>query len=694
MLSPLDLGFTQIRNRVVMGSIHSGLEETKDDPTKHMTAFFRERAKGGVGLIVTGGVAPNFEGKVYPMAAKLTTTSEAHHWKPVTSAVHEEGGKILMQVLHAGRYSYSPIAVAPSAIRSPISMFPFPPLKLPDFWIRKTIRDFANCAALAREAGFDGIEIMGSEGYLINQFICQHTNKRSDQWGGSYENRIRLPLEIIKAVRETVGPDFILMYRLSMLDFVPNGSSKEEVYQLAEAVSHAGVNIINTGIGWHEARVPTIATSVPRASFTWVTKKCREHLRSKGIQVPLVTSNRINTPAVAEDVLSRGDADMVSMARPLLADAHFVKKAQEGRADEINVCIGCNQACLDHTFKMKVASCLLNPVACHELKRTPKHVSETGSTPKKIAVIGAGPSGVSCALTLAERGHTVTLFDSHSTVGGQFNLAKTIPGKSEFQSSIDYWTTTVKRQPNITLRLGSKVSPQDVASTELFDEVVVATGCGPKKPSPSVMEGVTPENPNVLSYYDVLTGAKKPGRRVAIIGGGGIGFDMAVYLTHAQQPDDPTAAFSQFASEWGIDTTLTHRGSLLPKKEVAPTAASAHDVTMFQRKASKMGKNLGTTTGWIHRLGLKKHHVGQHVGANYKSFVNGVLTVEVEGKTKTFEIDTLLLCHGQAAHDQLAKEVKKLRPADTVHLIGGCSDPSELDAKKAILQGHELALTL
>jgi 2,4-dienoyl-CoA reductase (NADPH2) len=685
MLEPLDLGFTKLRNRVVMGSIHSGLEEAKEQPYEKMSSFFGERAKGGVGLIVTGGVAPSWEGKVYPFAGKLTTSAEARNYKMVTDAVHRHDGKIIMQILHAGRYAYSPIAVAPSAIRSPISKFPFPPVKLPKFWIAKTIRDFARTAALAREAGFDGVEIMGSEGYLINEFIVRHTNAREDEYGGSYKNRIRLPLEIIDAVRAACGRDFIIMYRLSMLDLVPNGSTREEVYQLAEEVAAPGrANIINTGIGWHEARIPTIATSVPRASYTWVTRKCREHLRSKGIQIPLVTSNRINTPDVAEDVLQRGDADLVSLARPFLADPNFVAKAAEGRASEINICIACNQACLDHTFRAQVASCLVNPIACHELSLTPSPAAKA----KHVVVIGAGPAGASCAITLAERGHRVTLLEKSLLVGGQFNVAKLVPGKEEFQSSIDYWTTMIaKHKDRIDLRLGFTATAENVDALNP-DTIVLATGCGPRPATDDVIPGIAGKT-NVVSYLDVLTKKVAVGKRVAIVGAGGIGFDVAVALCHGASSTS-SSNFTEFAKEWGIDQTLTVPGFLTQ----AAKPHIEHQITMLQRSKGKMGSKLGATTGWIHRLVTKKHGVTQLSGVEYKSF-NGTQLVVNHGEqgTKMIDVDTVVMCHGQLATTDLLKPlIEKFGRIPSA--IGGCKTPAEIDAKRAILEGHKLALSV
>ena len=684
MLEPLDLGFTKLRNRVVMGSIHSGLEEAKDRPYEKMAAYFGERAKGGVGLIVTGGVAPNWEGKVYPFAGKLTTAHEAQRYKIVTETVHRYEGKILMQILHAGRYAYSPLSVAPSSIRSPISKFSVPPIALPQFWIRKTISDFARTAALAREAGFDGVEIMGSEGYLINEFIVQHTNKRTDDYGGSYANRIRFPLEVVEAVRKACGEDFIIMYRLSMLDLIPNGSTKEEVYDLAEKVVFAGANIINTGIGWHEARIPTIATSVPRASYTWVTRKCRERLHSRGIRVPLVTSNRINHPDIAEDALEKGDADLVSMARPFLADPHFVAKAMEGRANEINICIACNQACLDHTFRAHVASCLVNPVACHELELTPA----PATSPKHVVIVGAGPAGASCAITLAERGHRVTLLEKSDVIGGQFNIAKLVPGKEEFQSSINYWTTMInKYKGKIDLRLGFTATPEAIVALKP-DTIVLATGCGPRASTNDVINGIAGKQ-NVVNYIDVITKRVTVGKRVAIIGAGGIGFDVAVALCHGNSK--ASSDFSTFAKEWGIDQSLAVPGFLV---KPAPTHCE-HEITMLQRSKGKMGKKLGATTGWIHRLVVKKNNVAQVSGVTYKSFTGSELVVGVNGKEQEQKIpvDTVIMCHGQKATIDLLKPLVEgfgVIPK----VIGGCKDPTELDAKRAVLEGHKLALSI
>lgn len=697
MLEPFAFhaGKTLVRNRVVMGSMHTGLEEAKEDPHGKMAAFFAERAKGGVGLIVTGGVAPNFEGKVYPGAAKLTTPAEARAYKPVTDAVHEHDGKIIMQILHSGRYAYSPIAVAPSSIPSPIWRFsPSRPIGMPRFWVRKTISDFARCAALAKEAGFDGVEVMGSEGYLINEFIVKHTNKRTDEYGGEYENRIRFPLEILKAVREAVGPEFIVMYRLSMLDLIPNGSTREEINLLAERVAEAGADIINTGIGWHEARIPTIATSVPRAAFTWVTRKTREHLRGKGITIPLVTTNRINTPQVAEDVLRNGDADFVSMARPLLADADFVNKARDNKAHLINVCIGCNQACLDHTFKAKLTSCLVNPVACHETVLKCEPVAEAAR--KDYVVIGAGPAGVNCAVTLAKRGHRVLLVEKSGTVGGQFNVAKRIPGKEEFQSSIDYWAAAVADQAkNLKLLLNTPWDASLIKTTadSTFpgfapSGIVLATGCGPKPLDDKTIPGIAGAS-TVHSYLDVITGKVTVGPRVVVIGAGGIGFDVSVFLTHKHD-----ASITAFTSQWGIDTEWKVPGALAKAQPVG----TGREVTMLQRKEGKMGAGLGATTGWIHRLALKHQNVKQYTNCKYERYdqASRTLYTSIGGKNVSFDNVELVMCHGQRSYDELKDSLAALVPngAAAVYSIGGCKDPSELDAKRAVRQGYELAIKL
>lgn len=672
LLEPLDLGFTMLKNRVLMGSMHTGLEEEKDGFEK-MAAFYKERVEGGVGLIVTGGISPNFRGRLAPHSSQLSCSWQVKKHKIVTNAVHQAGGKIAMQLLHAGRYAYHPFSVSASKLKSPIT--PFTPKALSKKGIQKTIKQFANSARLAKKAGYDGVEIMGSEGYLINQFIVKRTNQRTDEWGGSYENRIRFPLEIIKAVRRAVGEHFIIIYRLSMIDLVEDGSSWEEVVQLAKAVEKAGATIINTGIGWHEARVPTIATSVPRAAFAWVTKKLKTE-----VSLPLVTSNRINTPDVAENILQEGSADMVSMARPLLSDPHFVLKAQENRADEINVCIACNQACLDHVFKGKRASCLLNPRACYETELISTPVKRDGDK-KKVAVVGAGPAGLSCALEADKRGHEVYLFDQSEQIGGQLNIAKQIPGKEEFHEAIKYFTRQLELS-SVQLHLNQKVLADDLSE---FDEVIIATGVTPRVPK---ISGIDENHDKVLSYIDVLRDKKPVAEKVAIIGAGGIGFDVAEFLVYEESP---TLDLDEWLQEWGIDALYQMPGGLLEDKSLSPPP---RQVTMLQRKETKMGKGLGKTTGWIHRASLKHKNVAMVSGVQYKAITAKGLLIEntKTGEEELLEVDNVIICAGQLSNQALADELENNDVK--VHLIGGADFAAELDAKRAIRQGFELALKL
>jgi 2,4-dienoyl-CoA reductase (NADPH2) len=673
LLAPLDLGFTTLKNRVLMGSMHTGLE----DGRKHfaaMAAFFAERARGGVGLIVTGGFAPNIEGWAKPFAGTLSTSGGAQRHRQVTDAVHAEGGKIALQILHTGRYGYSPLCVAPSRIQSPIS--PFTPRELSARGIERQVRAFERCARLAREAGYDGVEVMGSEGYFINQFLVTHTNHRSDEWGGSYANRMRLPVEIVQRVREAVGPDFIIIYRLSMLDLIPSGSSWDEVVTLAKAVTHAGATIINTGIGWHEARVPTIATSVPRGAFGWVTQKMRKELRAAGLGIPLVTSNRINMPEVAEALLAEGCADMVSMARPLLADAEFVNKAAAGRRDEINTCIACNQACLDHTFKSQLASCLVNPRAGNETELVLRPVPRR----RRVAVVGAGPAGLATATTLAERGHEVQLFEAASEIGGQFNMAKRIPGKEEFSETLRYFARRLQLT-GVQLHLARRVTAAELIAQK-FDEVVLATGVRPRDPKIPGSDG-----PNVLSYVDVLLHARPVGARVAIIGAGGIGFDVAEYLVTAPG-HSPTMNLQEWLTEWGVADPASVRGGVVR----AQPAPAARQVTLLQRKAGKLGKGLGKTTGWIHRAALQMKQVEMIGGVNYERITPQGLFVtygEKHAEGQLIECDTVVLCAGQ---EPLRELLEPLQAAGVkTHLIGGADEAAELDAKRAIDQGTRLA---
>ncbi|MBQ0746248.1 MAG: NADPH-dependent 2,4-dienoyl-CoA reductase [Marinobacter sp.] len=675
LLEPLDLGFTKLRNRTLMGSMHTGLEEAKNG-FERLAAFYAERARGGVALIVTGGIGPNPEGGVFQGAAKMTNDEEVEKHKIITSAVHEADGKICMQILHAGRYAYSPALVAPSAIQAPIN--PFKPKELDEAGIEKQIEDYAVCAQLAQTAGYDGVEIMGSEGYFINQFIVAHTNHRTDQWGGSYENRIRLPIEIVRRVRERVGENFILIYRLSMLDLIEDGSTWEEVVQLAKEIEKAGATIINTGIGWHEARVPTIATSVPRGAFTKVTARLKGE-----VSIPLVTTNRINMPDVAEKILAEGDADMVSMARPFLADADLVLKASEDRAEEINTCIGCNQACLDHTFGGKLTSCLVNPRACHETELT---YVKTAS-PKSIAVVGAGPAGMAFASVAAERGHKVALFDAGKEVGGQFNIAKLIPGKEEFHETLRYYRVMLDKH-GVDVRLETRVSVDDLKAGN-FDEVVLATGVAPRTPD---IEGI--DHPKVIGYLDALLERKPVGQKVAVVGAGGIGFDVSEFIVH--KGTSAALDAGHFMREWGVDLTVEHRGGIQGVTPEVPEPA--REVFLLQRKSSKVGKNLGKTTGWIHRTSLKNRKVQMMPGVTYRKIDDEGLHITVtpkgaeQGEDRVLPVDTIILCAGQEPLRELQSglEAAGLR----VHLIGGSDVAAELDAKRAIDQGSRLAASI
>ncbi|MFI2312666.1 2,4-dienoyl-CoA reductase [Streptomyces sp. CB00072] len=665
LLSPLDLGFTTLPNRVLMGSMHIGLEEAERG-FERMAAFYAERARGGVGLMVTGGIAPSERACSFPGGAKMTTEAEAEQHREITSAVHAAGGRIAMQILHFGRYAHHPDLVAPSALKAPISGFT--PNALTDDQVEETIEEFVRAAGLARLAGYDGVEIMGSEGYLINEFIVSATNHRTDRWGGSYENRMRLPIEIVRRVRERVGDDFILIYRLSMLDLVPGGSTLEEVVTLAKEIEAAGATIINTGIGWHEARIPTIATSVPRGAFSWVTEKVRG-----AVSVPLVTSNRINTPEVAEEILASGRADMISMARPFLADPEFVAKAAAGRADAINTCIGCNQACLDHIFSLKITSCLVNPRACHETEL----VLSPTRTRKRVAVVGAGPAGLACSVTAAERGHAVTLFDTADEIGGQLNVARRVPGKEEFDETLRYFRTRLA-ELDVEVRLSTRA---DTGTLDGYDEIVLATGVEPRTPA---IPGT--DRPNVVSYLDVLRDGAPVGGRVAIVGAGGIGFDVAEFLTDGG--DAASLDADTFFRQWGVDTSYAERGGLrAPERPKSPRT-----VHLVQRRTTKVGAGLGKTTGWIHRTELRHRGVEMIAGASYDLIDDEGLHLTVDGERRVLPVDTVVLCAGQEPRRELYEELRA--GAVPVHLIGGADVAAELDAKRAIRQGTELAAAL
>ncbi|RUO29015.1 NADPH-dependent 2,4-dienoyl-CoA reductase [Aliidiomarina sedimenti] len=664
LFQPLDLGFTTLKNRVLMGSMHTGLEEAKGGFEK-MAAFYAERAKGGVGLIVTGGISPNVRGRLTPHGSQISHPWHVKKHKIVTDAVHQHDAKICLQILHAGRYAYHPFSLAPSAIKAPIT--PFKPSEMSQRQIEKTIRHYARAAKKAQQAGYDGVEVMGSEGYLINQFLCPRTNKRTDKWGGSFANRMQFPLAIIKAIREAVGEKFILIYRLSMIDLVEDGHNLDEVIELGKAAEATGATIINTGIGWHEARVPTIVTSVPRGAFSWITARLKQELK-----VPVVACNRINTPEIAEKILADGEADMVSMARPLLADPEFVNKAEQGAPERINTCIACNQACLDHVFKNKRATCLVNPLACFETELEMKPVASA----KRLAVVGAGPAGLAFACYAAERGHEVHLYDKASEVGGQFNYAKQIPGKEEFFETIRYFKQRLK-ETGVQVHLG-ETKTADRLADEKFDEVILATGV---KPRDLAIEGA--DLPHVLGYLDVLRDHKEVGKRVAVIGAGGIGFDVSEYLTTTESP---TLHPDEWHKIWGIDKTYANRGALLTQSLAEP---NPREVYLMQRKETKVGAGLGKTSGWVHRNTLKKKGVKMLNSVTYKRIVAGGIEIERDGKSELLEVDNVVVCAGQLPFRPLQSELES--KGITTHIIGGADVAAELDAKRAIRQGAELA---
>ena len=674
LFQPLDLGHVTLPNRILMGSMHTGLEDRLWNWPR-LTAYFEARARGGVGLMVTGGIAPNRRASLAPLASKLTNRWEARRHRRMTDAVHAAGGRICMQILHAGRYAYHPFSVAPSAIKSPIT--PFKPSALSERGVERQIGTFVRCASLAQRAGYDGVEVMGSEGYFINQFLVPRTNRREDRWGGSFDNRMRLAVEIVRRTREAVGERFIIIYRLSMLDMLADGNSWDEVVALGQAIEQAGASIINTGIGWHETRVPTIATSVPRAAYTWVTAKLRD-----SVSLPLVTTNRINMPHTAEAVLARGEADMISMARPFLADPDWVTKAQADRADEINTCIGCNQACLDHVFQNKIASCLVNPQAAHE---TELLIEATGKA-RRIAVVGAGPAGLAAATTAARRGHQVVLFDQADRIGGQFNMAKRIPGKEEFVETLRYFARQIELL-GIDLRLGTKASADSLAG-QGFDEVIIATGVTPRDPA---IPGQ--DHRSVLSYVEVLREQRPVGRRVAVIGAGGIGFDVSEFLVHGEvpaEPDPDRPEPAEFFRHWGVDTEIERRGGVEGMRPDFP--APAREIWLLQRKTSKPGGGLGKTTGWIHRASLKQFGVEMLSGVSYERIDDQGLHIRINDQARCLSVDNVVICAGQVPNRELAESLSAL--GIKAHLIGGADVAAELDAKRAIDQGTRLAAQL
>lgn len=666
LLQPLDLGFTQLRNRVIMGSMHTGLEEVS---MERQAAFFARRAEGGVGLIITGGIATSPEGGLAPGSSGMFSEKDAEHHSIITRAVHEAGGKIAMQALHAGRQSFHPLMLAPSAKQSPI--YPFPPKAMTEEDVERELYNWGNACRLAQQAGYDGVEIMGSEGYLLNQFLTTRGNERDDEWGGSYENRMRYPLEVVRRVRAATGPNFIIVYRLSMMDLVPDGQSFDEVITFAKRLEQAGVNIINTGIGWHEAKIPTIATMVPRAAFAWVTRKVKE-----AVNIPVSASNRINMPSVAEDIIARGDADMVSMARPMLADPDWVKKAEADLEQEINTCIACNQACLDHTFQLRLSSCLVNPQACYETEL----VYVKTDKPKSIAIVGAGPAGMSFATVAAQRGHAVTLFDADTKIGGQFNIAKQIPGKEEFHETLRYYDVMLKKH-GVKLSLGKRVDAHDLAA---FDEVVLATGIVPRHLD---IEGL--DHSKVLSYLDVLRDKMAVGKKVAIVGAGGIGVDTAEYLTHDPHHKPASLDIPTFLKEWGIDPELKARGGIEGVQEQVDP--SPREVYLLQRKTKKI-TGPGKTTGWIHREALLKKKVNLMTGVSYRKIDDEGLHITVGDKDMVLAVDNVIICAGQEPNRELQAGIVAM--GKPVHLVGGADVATELDAKRAIDQGARMAAVI